>query len=503
MFSRAVLLLPLAGTARAGIFGHAPGERYCWGWTEEVAKTEQHFEQQQDHFDDENTNTWMQAFFVNNTFWAGPDSTAPVFLYIGGEGPESSSSVRHNFITDWLPATKGLLFSVEHRYYGCIRNASSCPYDDSTENHLQFLSSRQAIADLALFRQFAVQKYKIASTAKWVAVGGSYSGMLSSFVRAVYPELIHSSIASSAPVNGKLDMVEFENVKHDAYALNVEGVHGSASCRDAIIQGHKAVGKLLQDDAGRAQLATLFPSAVESAEWLADDTNQRSFAGCGVASFPAQSNHPTCSTPGCGISQVCSIMSNSTLGSPLQRLAKLRTAQDGSNMVSSCEMDWEMPGDIPTDPNEKSMNLFWGYQTCTEFGFYQTCEEGTNCLYTQGLVSFKNKDHHPNDFCKTLFNLTTLETAARIAKTNDYYQAKLAAATRIVWPNGDVDPWHGLSKLSPPGKEQPVIFPVSGAAHCAWNRAASDDDQLSIKQARAAIYDHISTWLNDEDAVSV
>ena len=32
-------------------------------------------------------------------------------------------------------------------------------------------------------------------------------------------------------------------------------------------------------------------------------TNQRTFAGCGVASFPAQANNPTCTHPGCGIAQ--------------------------------------------------------------------------------------------------------------------------------------------------------------------------------------------------------
>merc|ERR1739848_702225 len=103
-------------------------------------------------------------------------------------------------ITDWLPDFKGLMFGVEHRYYGCIRNTSSCPYDSSTENHLQFLSSRQALADLASFHKFATEKYSIPASAKWTAVGGSYPGMLAAFVRAEYPELFHSAVASSAPV---------------------------------------------------------------------------------------------------------------------------------------------------------------------------------------------------------------------------------------------------------------------------------------------------------------
>eukprot|EP01051_Picozoa_sp_SAG22_P000823 SAG22_NODE_27_length_29018_cov_465.809646_6_plen_138_part_00 len=26
---------------------------------------------------------------------------------------------------------------------------------------------------------------------------------------------------------------------------------------------------------------------------------------------------------------------------------------------------------------------YWGYQTCTEFGFYQTCEVGSKCMFLQ------------------------------------------------------------------------------------------------------------------------
>ena len=51
------------------------------------------------------------------------------------------------------------------------------------------------------------------------------------------------------------------------------------------------------------------------------------FAGCGVANFPAQGNNPSCTEPGCGISQVCSVMVDSSIGAPLQRLAALTAAQ--------------------------------------------------------------------------------------------------------------------------------------------------------------------------------
>ena len=45
-----------------------------------------------------------------------------------------------------------------------------------------------------------------------------------------------------------------------------------------------------------------------SAEWLSTAANARAFAGCGVASFPAQSNRPSCGTRACGVSEICEMM---------------------------------------------------------------------------------------------------------------------------------------------------------------------------------------------------
>ena len=41
------------------------------------------------------------------------------------------------------------LVSLEHRYYG-----RSSPFDDLSTNNLRYLSSKQALFDLAVFRQY-------------------------------------------------------------------------------------------------------------------------------------------------------------------------------------------------------------------------------------------------------------------------------------------------------------------------------------------------------------
>ena len=77
---------------------------------------------------------------------------------------------------------------------------------------------------------------------------------------------------------------------------------------------------------------------------------------------------------------------------------------------------------------------YWGYQTCTEFGFYQTCEVGTECFYTQGLDLLEDND----DFCQN-WGIAPTDIQASIDATNQYYGAGRPNATRILYPNGDVD----------------------------------------------------------------
>ena len=162
---------------------------------------------------------------------------------------------------------KALMFAVEHRYYGC-HNASACPYnvESSDPADLRFLSSRQAVADLAVFHAHAMQKFGLTARNKWVSFGGSYPGMLASFSRMKLPDLIHAAVASSAPVHAAVDMPGYNDVTAEAYGL--PSVGGSAACNASIAKGHAMIGEMFNTTAGRQKLARLFPSRVASADEL-------------------------------------------------------------------------------------------------------------------------------------------------------------------------------------------------------------------------------------------
>ena len=71
----------------------------------------------------------------------------------------------------------GVIVTLEHRYYG-----KSQPFDSWTTENLQFLSSKQAIFDLAHFVNWfreSFEKSQNVSNTKIFNIGCSYSGALS------------------------------------------------------------------------------------------------------------------------------------------------------------------------------------------------------------------------------------------------------------------------------------------------------------------------------------
>jgi len=454
--------------------------------------------QRQDHFDGSNIATWQQAFYVNDSFWT-PGSDAPVFLCVGGEGPPLDGtavvrSVHCNVAVEMLPETHALMFALEHRYYGCW-NASACPVANlSAPGALRFHSSRQALADIAGFVEYAAGAYGLAARNKWVTWGGSYPGMLAGWARLKFPHLVHAAVSSSAPVRAELDMRGYNDVTAAAYAVSHERVGGSPACRDAIARGHAQIGVMFGTADGRAALATDFGGEADAYSSL---EQQRDFAGEGVADFPAQANDPTCEEPMCNIAHICTAMTNSSIGDEVKRLAFVRKMQSSGR---SWELLTTRDSRVEPAPGYDG-GLLWGWQTCAEFGFYQTCETGSACFYTQGLSDLESE----MSFCAAQFGISKDAVAENIRYSNTYYGADRPEGTRVLYVNGEVDPWRANSITTQFSTRLPVLS-VDGASHHAWTHPSDPSDQVSVQQARVEIRRTVQQFLaepRDADSVLV
>ena len=465
--------------------------------------------QRVDHFDGANPATFAQRYWVNDTFWkAGPDGSADTavaarsvaFLCVGGEGPPLDASVvvksiHCNDAVELAPKLGALIVALEHRYYG-----ESVPTEDLSTRNLRYLSSHQALADLANFRVHVAAQYAAPEgSTKWVSFGGSYPGMLSGWLRLKYPHLFHASVSSSSPVRAKLDMQCYNNIVGASMAAPIVG--GSAACAAAIKAGHETVGTLLKTTAGQQQLQKAFnvcgSNGKGGATGLADAGSQSVFAGMGVVGFPAQENDPSCTYPACNIAKVCTIMTNETLGTPLERLVEVNNQQGGGANAPCRDVDFDANIIAPllNVTKEGGTARIWTYQTCAEFAFYQTCEIGSGCLYTQGLVTLP----WYTDQCEKAFGISPATVAANVNSSNAEYGSDNPGSSRVFFPNGQIDPWHGLGVLTAPTHSYPAgsdpVLMVAGASHHFWTHPSKPTDTAAIVAARETEWKQVEAWL--------
>ena len=285
-----------------------------------------------DHFDRLETRTWNQRYFANDAHWktrrasddAGGDETPSdgtssdaslVFLCVGGEGPAFDPTVvttggPHCALAVEMAASRGaLILALEHRFYG-----PSQPTGDLTVASLRHLSSAQALADAARFVAHAAREFRVPRDARWVAFGGSYPGMLASWLRLKYPHLVHAAVASSAPVQAAFAMPGYDRVVGESLAETDVG--GSRACAHAVRAAFRALSDELRTREGRRRVEAQFHVCDTSSEEsegstggpLDDATNRLEFLAALSEAFPAQSNDPACDAPACDISRVCDIM---------------------------------------------------------------------------------------------------------------------------------------------------------------------------------------------------
>ncbi len=131
-----------------------------------------------------------------------------MFLYICGE---YTCKPPEEFGRDF-PATlskehKGLLYVLEHRYYG-----KSQPFNTWENWALHYLTVDNALADMAAFLSEIKANLTASSTnkVKIITIGGSYPGALSAWFRYKYPHIADGALASSAVVNAVENLFEYD-----------------------------------------------------------------------------------------------------------------------------------------------------------------------------------------------------------------------------------------------------------------------------------------------------
>ncbi|XP_058463039.1 putative serine protease F56F10.1 [Malaya genurostris] len=446
------------------------------------------FDQILDHNDPTNPATWKQRYYVNDRFFNSSSGNGPVFLMIGGEGEATARWMNEGAWIHYAEQYGALCFQLEHRFYG-----KSQPTKNLATENLLYLTSEQALADLAYFIEAINNKYKLTEQNFWIAFGGSYPGSLAAWLREKYPHLIHGAISSSGPLLAKIDFKEYFQVVVDSLGQYSE------QCVTDIHSAMSQIETLLKHMIGQRSLTEKFKLCDPVEKSISNPLDIASLFEAVASNFAGVVQYNKDNSPHAKITidQVCEIMTNQSIGVPVNRLAevnKLVMIQDGEKCLDYVyNKTIKQMQNTSWDAEVASGARQWTYQTCNEFGFYQTSDESDSVFGNRFPVDFFIQQCL--DIYGEKFNSETLKRA--VYRTNTNYGALNPPTTNVLYVHGSIDPWHRLGLIYSNDLKRPTIF-INGTAHCANMYEPKDDDFPQLKAARAEINDFIGNILKSD-----
>ncbi|MCO5572592.1 hypothetical protein L7F22_026348 [Adiantum nelumboides] len=154
----------------------------------------------------QNRHAFQQRYFEYLEFFDAP--SGPVFLKICGES--TCGGITNDYSAVLAKKFKAALVSLEHRYYG-----ESAPFTNLTTKNLKYLTTNQALFDLASFRDYYQgllrTRFNLPDLENpWIVFGVSYSGALSAWFQLKFPHLSCGSLASSGVVEAIFNYTAFD-----------------------------------------------------------------------------------------------------------------------------------------------------------------------------------------------------------------------------------------------------------------------------------------------------
>jgi len=428
----------------------------------------QWFKQRVDHSNFQDQRMWQQRFFVNSTFFNRTHG-GPIFFMLGGEGAISGRYVVDYMISYYAKSEGALVVALEHRFYG-----ESNPFSLMSIENLVYLSSEQALADAAYFITMFKANYSTAGDI--IVFGGSYSGNLAAWFRLKYPFIATAAVASSAPVLAELDMTQYLDVV-GLSLTKMSGIECDANIHLATYQ----IQGLLQTPSGKESLSKIF----KTCDPIDTPADVATFMSNLMGTWMEATQYNTDLPPLVAVKALCNIMDNSTK-SPILRYADVVLEVQGPSCldVSYSKMIASLKNE--TDFGSTGVGIRqWTYQTCTEFGYFQSTDSPHQPFGTEVPLSYYI------NMCYDVFGFSWLPL---IDETNINYGGKHPQGSKILFINGGLDPWSSLSiTTSLPDSLFALVIPDT--SHCADMLKARLTDPSDLADSQLIIALQIHRWL--------
>ena len=448
------------------------------------------FDQQIDHPADGSSSplgSFKQRFWYSTQF-AGSDES-PVLFYFCGEAP--CDPFYATTMADAAMALGASVVVLEHRYYG-----QSKPFVDETLDHMKYLTIHNALEDAASFERWARDNLPLKG--KWLAVGGSYPGMLAAFYREKHPELVVGAWASSAPVNVQLSFSGY-----DAIASAALG----DTCTLLFQQVLSRAGAAFDDPAQRDTLSTeLFgvPAPATKADfmnWISSSAESAAQYGkqrrlCAallqdqddpLMGFNEYLHPPVVTVPDGDAGPGGGGPDGGVLGG--DDAGPLEGADAGAAPGQPAPARGAIIPNLAPPTLGDFTGSEWFYQVCTEVGFYQI----HNGDRTHSVMSDLITEKYWADQCDEFVG-----QQPAIDATRETYLAPLerGEVTNVLFVNGSLDPWSSLSFTDASAPQGLAAFVVQTGSHCEDLQNLNFDLVLGVFKAHKLFHDMARTWLS-------
>jgi pimeloyl-ACP methyl ester carboxylesterase len=401
-----------------------------------------------DHFNPGNDQTFVQRFWYNAEHFE--ESSGPIFLYICGE---YECSVREDrmFPFELAKEHKPLFFYLEHRYYG-----ASHPFETLETENLRYLTSRHALADLAVFLTYANEKVVKdfgGEKRKVIVVGGSYPGAMSAWFRLKYPHIADAAWASSAVVNAFEDFDLFD------YQVYNSTMRDDSSCTQ-VIQEMTQLYDEYAESSDRSKIEAVKDAF--GAGTLRDDDFANYFADLFVGAIQYSNR-----------TGMCKVVDSLKDTPNEERFAKIAEALGDSHDALSYDRAKLKDPTIVVADNSRA----WTYQYCTEFGYFMI-------PYKEVHMRSKLLERQFWDgLCQDVFGLE-IKTLADLS--NVHYGSTEMAGTNIFFTNGGEDPWQwaGVRSSTPRFNNVARVMQCEDCGHCVEMYTEKDEDSSELRDVR-------------------
>eukprot|EP01025_Chloroclados_australasicus_P033606 TRINITY_DN342_c0_g2_i1.p1 TRINITY_DN342_c0_g2~~TRINITY_DN342_c0_g2_i1.p1 ORF type:complete len:527 (+),score=40.06 TRINITY_DN342_c0_g2_i1:195-1775(+) len=382
--------------------------------------------------------TYKQRYFIcGRDYWkpTADGRTGPIFFYTGNESPVTLYINATGLMWEWAPEIGALMVFAEHRYYG---KSIPLPLDDP--KNLRYLSTEQATMDYANLI-FSLKSQLGAQDSPVIAFGGSYGGMLSSWMRMKYPATLTGTVAGSAPIwayfgeEPPVNQGGFAEIEtYDA----TPAAGSSAACVDNVRKAWKTMEEMATSPENLTAISKAMSLCPDSfLQKYEDFYDLRDWVSDAIG-YMAMGNYPFPSsymTNGDGElpAYPMRVMCENLKDPNLEGVQLLSALKDSVALFFNATGEYECFELYQAANNVSSViDELWGFQYCTE-QFMPMSTDGIKDMFWLSPFDIEGEF----DYCQSEYGVIPRMYHAQV----QWGGKKIETASNIIFSNGQYDPW--------------------------------------------------------------